>query len=259
MNFKRTLRMGSKGEDVFYIKQRLLTLGYFSDKIKKISSKTFGKDTHNAVKLFQSENVDASGKRLDMDGIIGKLTWASIEAATVKEEPKEAAPFSAAGLVAYVKTKLGNPYVWGGHGQVNPSNAKMKAMETSTANYNRVLAFIAKQKRAGMKDFEIFDCSGLISRYLFDHGKVPGKRNCRHLGSMCVKVNKRKAGEDITRFLAPGDLMFRHSVYLHHVGVYIGGGMVAEAKGRDDGVVIRDINANGAGYWNRYGRLKIFA
>ena len=58
--------------------------------------------------------------------------------------------------------------------------------------------------------------------------------------------------------LKQGDLVFRHNgLKAHHVGVYIGNGQVIEAKGRDDGVVQRDINASGSSYWNRYGRLPL--
>lgn len=54
--------------------------------------------------------------------------------------------------------------------------------------------------------------------------------------------------------------MFRHNgTKIHHVGVYLGNQLVAEAMGRDNGVVVRDINASGANYWNRYGDLKILA
>ena len=42
---------------------------------------------------------------------------------------------------------------------------------------------------------------------------------------------------------------------MYHVGVYVGRGRVIEAKGRDDGVVLRGIDASGAGYWNKFGRL----
>ena len=42
---------------------------------------------------------------------------------------------------------------------------------------------------------------------------------------------------------------------MYHVGVYAGRGRVIEAKGRDDGVVLRGIDASGAGYWNKFGRL----
>ena len=73
----------------------------------------------------------------------------------------------------------------------------------------------------------------------------------RGLYSSCEKLNDRSQ-------LAPGDLLFRHNgKRIHHVGAYIGCGLVIEAMGRDDGVVLNCLDSNGAGYWNRYGRLPV--
>ena len=61
-----------------------------------------------------------------------------------------------------------------------------------------------------------------------------------------------------TRELMPGDLVFRHNGQrIHHVGVFVGNGLVIESKGRDDGVVLRLMDASGKSYWNRYGRLGV--
>ena len=90
----------------------------------------------------------------------------------------------------------------------------------------------------------------MISRYLQDKGLVAGKRNCNHLWSMCEPVARVQ--------LIPGDLVFRRrDGDAYHVGVYIGKGRVIEAKGRDDGVVQRGIDASGTSYWTHFGRLKL--
>lgn len=82
MEFTRNLREGSYGEDVLYIKNLLLDLGYFSSNIKEIKSSSFGKDTTDAVKNFQRKNRDKNNKPLDIDGVIGVLTWEAIETAS---------------------------------------------------------------------------------------------------------------------------------------------------------------------------------
>ena len=41
MEFTRNLREGSYGEDVLYIKNLLLDLGYFSSNIKEIKSSSY--------------------------------------------------------------------------------------------------------------------------------------------------------------------------------------------------------------------------
>ena len=125
----------------------------------------------------------------------------------------------------------------------------IRRMDTSETNAQRSIRFWEKQKAAGMTDLAAFDCSGLISRYLQDNGIVSSKRNCDHLWAMCTPVTRAE--------LRPGNLLFRErNGDMYHVGVYIGGGKVVEAKGRDDGVVLRGINASGDGYWNKFGRLK---
>lgn len=78
MEFTRNLRYGDKGEDVFFIKKCLFELGQYSKSIKEIKSKTFRSDTKKAVKLYQRSHIDTNGRPLDVDGIIGKLTWNAI-------------------------------------------------------------------------------------------------------------------------------------------------------------------------------------
>ena len=86
-------------------------------------------------------------------------------------------------------------------------------------------------------------------RFLLDNKLIKKDMSSRGLYSACEKLNDRSR-------LAPGDLLFRHDGNrIHHVGAYIGCGLVIEAMGRDDGVVLNCLDSNGAGYWNRYGRL----
>ena len=87
MEFTRNLKKGSYGEDVFYIKNLLFDLGYFSSDIKEIKSCSFGNDTVEAVKAFQRKNKDENGKNLEVDGIVGRLTWNAIERAASKPTP----------------------------------------------------------------------------------------------------------------------------------------------------------------------------
>ena len=79
MKFTRNLKLNMSGEDVLYIKKKLFDLGYFASNIKKVSSKTFRKDTLNAVIFFQGRNKDKYNRDLVTDGIIGELTWEAIE------------------------------------------------------------------------------------------------------------------------------------------------------------------------------------
>lgn len=70
------------GDDVLYAKQKLVELGYLHAATKT----TFGTDTLNAVKKFQSANG------LEADGIIGALTWAELFGETETREPVASIP-----------------------------------------------------------------------------------------------------------------------------------------------------------------------
>lgn len=83
MEFTRNLKKGSYGEDVFYIKNLLFDLGYFPSDIKEIKSYSFGNDTVEAVEAFQRKNKDENGRKLEVDGIVGRLTWSAIEKVAV--------------------------------------------------------------------------------------------------------------------------------------------------------------------------------
>lgn len=205
----------------------------------------FGPATDKAVKSFQKANG------LTVDGKVGKKTWAALRTAPDPAEP--VLPYEpselALGLVRHCYAHIGDIYVWGGNGQTEISAGWIRRMDTSETNAQRSIRFWEKQKAAGMTDLAAFDCSGLISRYLQDIGIVSSKRNCDHLWAMCTPVTRAD--------LRPGDLLFRsRNGDMYHVGVYVGRGRVIEAKGRDDGVVLRGINASGDGYWNKFGRLK---
>jgi len=66
--FTRNLSKGSSGDDVLAAKKRLVILGY----LRAATKSTFGDETRTAVKAFQRDNG------LEVDGIIGPLTWAAL-------------------------------------------------------------------------------------------------------------------------------------------------------------------------------------
>lgn len=72
MEFMRNIFLGVRGNDVFYIKNKLFDLGMYEPKIKKISSKAFHADSLLATKKFQEEN------NLPVTGIINRETWDAI-------------------------------------------------------------------------------------------------------------------------------------------------------------------------------------
>lgn len=132
-------------------------------------------------------------------------------------------------------------YVWGGQGEKlkKLSAPKLAQMETSSENAARVERFIFNHLKAFDKNTKIFDCSGLACCALIYAGVL-------------------KAGEDLTaaglynRFpkalianRRSGDLIFKtnDAGAITHVGIVDGAGVI-EAKGRDYGVVISDIDSS---------------
>ena len=225
-----------QGEDVREAQELLVKHG-FDIEVDGI----YGPATNAAVIAFQQNHG------LDPDGKIGPLTWAVLRGDT---EPVPDRPTDfALGLVRHCREHEGDPYVWGGNGQTNITESWIRRMDDA-GDPERSIRFWQKQKEAGVTGLAAFDCSGLISRYLQDKGIVSSKRNCNHLWGMCRAVKKAE--------LIPGDLVFRGKPGdMYHVGVYAGKGRVIEAKGRDDGVILRGIDASGAGYWDWFGRLEV--
>lgn len=237
----RTLRLTNpymRGDDVKHAQERLVVHGY-----EVVVDSIFGKKTYIATREFQA------AKKLTIDGIIGKNTLAALDKEPVIEPvTPDVVSDLKADFILYLFKQLGNMYCWGGNGQ-DASEYAIDQMENSSANKLRAKTFLAKQKKAGVKEIKMYDCSGLISRWLQDHGMAKSKCNCNNLWAMSSKITKTD--------LQPCDLLFRGSdADKSHVGVYVGNGMVIEAKGRDDGVIIRPIDAT-SNYWKYYGRLTV--
>ena len=237
----RTLRLTDpymRGDDVKHAQERLIIHGY-----NITADGIFGKKTYNAVREFQA------AKKLSIDGIIGKNTLAALNADPAVTPPAPTVDDELqADFITYLYKQLGNIYCWGGNGE-DATDYAIDVMENSASNKRRAKAFLAKQKKAGVQNIKMYDCSGLISRWLQNHGMAKSKRNCNHLWGMSTKITRAE--------LQPCDLLFRGTDSdKNHVGVYVGNGMVIESKGRDYGVVIRPIDAT-AGYWKYFGRLKM--
>lgn len=75
--FTRNLKKGMSGADVKAAKDRLVELGY----LYASTHDTFGNDTYEAVKAFQSANG------LSVDGVIGAATWSALFGSPTPAEP----------------------------------------------------------------------------------------------------------------------------------------------------------------------------
>lgn len=90
---RRTMRKGSKGEDVVYL-QQLLNAGRYGAEIDEDG--IFGSATQALVEAFQLEHG------LKVDGIVGPMTWSALEDNDDTEDGQEEAP----------DTPQGDPSAW---------------------------------------------------------------------------------------------------------------------------------------------------
>ena len=154
-------------------------------------------------------------------------------------------------FIAYLESHIGDAYVWGAHGERVDNRADLekwvRRKETSRRETDRALAYI---KKATKTPLYAFDCSGLIIHWLRDiRGLIDSDTNAQGLYRQCKQQGKLGAWQ-----MQPGDLVFRYSFAkgkMGHVGVYVGNGMVIEAKGRDYGVVNLHLSFGG---WTHQGR-----
>lgn len=230
-----------EGDDVREVQERLNVHNIVCD-----IDGVFGPATDAAVRAFQQ----AEG--IAVNGVVNDETWVALQREPDAPSPKQELVKE---FIQYLYEQLCNVYVWGGNGQTDISEFWIKRCDTSASNAQRSIVFWQKQLSYGAKNLRAFDCSGLISRWMQDNGYVSSKQNCDMLYARCTPVSMNE--------LKPGDLLFRYKTVngkrdYHHVGVYVGRGLAIEAKGRDDGVVIRPLYASGKSYWECAGRLKIF-
>ena len=247
MDFTRNLKKGTSGEDVLFCKQKLLELGFYGDHITTVTKKTFGADTLEAVKRFQSQ------AGLTVDGIIGKETWTALFGDTATEaEPiiQDTVTDKATAICALALTRIGDLYVWGGSGMTDLSDSAIQAKDEE---YARAIAFRDKQYKYGFSELLGHDCSGFISWLMRETGVWDSRKNCDGLWALCEVVSRNE--------LIAGDFLFRNSSTNTedetHIGLYLGSGKVVHDKGRDVGVVLEGINQGGSGYWHKCGRCKL--
>lgn len=136
---------------------------------------------------------------------------------------------TAKGLVEYAKAQLGKPYWYGTFGQA----ASQELWEQKKRQYSKYYDRPYDPAVAGQK---VHDCVGLIKGYLWcespeDAAPVYDATRDRSANGMHNACETK--GEMATMPEVLGLLVF----YTNHVGVYIGGGEVIEARGRKYGVV----------------------
>jgi hypothetical protein len=145
------------------------------------------------------------------------------------------------GLVAYAKAQVGGAYWYGTFGQKS-SEALYKQKKKQYPQYYNASDF---SKQYGRK---VHDCIGLVKGYLWcdsaydDTPKYNSKQDVSANG-MLKKCKKKGDIDSIPE--VEGVLVF----FDGHVGIYIGKGLVIEAKGHAYGVVITALDSRPWTHW----------
>lgn len=188
------LVLGSKGEEVKALQQRLKSLGLYNGAI----GGNFGPGTEAAVKAFQKM------KGLTVDGWAGPQTLAKLREATTSSPVTPSGSIQAA--LEWAKTQVGAPYVGGAspfrYG--TPGNGQ-------TYQQQGQKAYVSQKGVIG------YDCSGFVVTTLKKAGI-----NLQWHNSSGMKANLPSVPKDR---LQPGDLLVKDG----HVAIYLGGGNMIES------------------------------
>jgi len=166
-------------------------------------------------------------------------------------------------FIKYLKEQVQNRsiYVWGGQGQDYTviSESWIRKQETSELNAVRSINHWKRQVQAGYeKKLRAFDCSGLGMYFLYNLHRLIG-RDLTSNGMLgeCEIIERTglRKGDWVFRVYASGKDKGR----AYHIGYVVDDALnVIEGQGRNYGVVQRPLNAAGTGYWNAFGRPRVF-
>lgn len=158
---------------------------------------------------------------------------------------------TAAGLVAYAKKQLGKPYWYGTYGNKPTEDLlNRKAKQYPYPKYFSYRPDRMPMFRAQIGKFDrVHDCVGLIKGYLWSDTPTSAPK---YNAAQDKSANGMRAVSNASKNMSsmpdtPGLLVFSEG----HVGVYIGGGQVIEARGSDSGVVQTVLKSRGWTHWGR--------
>ena len=140
------------------------------------------------------------------------------------------------GLVEYAKAQLGKPYWWGTFGQT----ATKQLLDSKRKQYPTYYKADDFESQIGER---VHDCVGLVKGYMWSDG-VDGKpvyasNGFPDINADTLLANSTRKGGIYSIPDKVGVCVFMKG----HVGVYVGGGWVVEARGHKFGVVKTRIDA----------------
>lgn len=149
------------------------------------------------------------------------------------------------GLASYAVSQLGRPYWYGTFGQT-ASSALLRSKSEQYPQYYTASRLSGYKKQFGKR---VHDCVGLVKGYLWSDSpdSEPEYDASQDVSSEGMRALCREKGKMSDMPEIPGLLVFSDG----HMGVYIGGGRVIEARGFDYGVIETKVGSRG---WEEWGR-----
>jgi len=156
-----------------------------------------------------------------------------------------------AGLVAHAKAQLGQIYWYGTFGQAPTLDLLEQKRRQYPQYYTQARVENARKFQVGKPGARVFDCAGLVKSYwMMDSPTAKPKYLAQYDKSAAMlKACCAVKGSIAAMPEEPGLLVFIDGT---HVGVYIGGGRVIEARGFSHGVVETNRKERA---WDAWGRL----
>ncbi|MBQ6268231.1 MAG: C40 family peptidase [Clostridia bacterium] len=151
-----------------------------------------------------------------------------------------------AGLVAYAKAQLGKPYWYGTFGNTATRALLLYKKKQYPYYYDQSRYQVQFSDQLGQR---VHDCVGLIKGYLWSESPTaaPVYNVKQDVSANELRLACAQRGGIGTMPDLPGVLVF----FDGHVGVYIGGGEVIEARGHDYGVVRTKLKARPWTHWGK--------
>lgn len=144
------------------------------------------------------------------------------------------------GLVEYCKKQLGKPYWYGTFGLIS----SVALYKSKKKQYPKQYQWACPSNQLNKR---VHDCIGLIKGYLWSKSpdSVPVYNGSQDVSANGMRSLCKKGGSISTMPDVKGVLVFSEG----HVGVYIGGGKVIEARGHNYGVVETELKKRGWTHW----------
>lgn len=154
---------------------------------------------------------------------------------------------TAKGLVEYAKAQLGLPYWYGTFGNIGTAALYASKKKQYPQYYN--WSGTQYDNFPSQYGKRVHDCVGLIKGYLWSDSATatPKYNSSQDVSANGMRSACKEKGDIGTMPDVPGVLVFMSG----HVGVYIGGGYVIEARGHEYGVVKTALKSRPWKWWGK--------